>query len=108
MTMPCNSLRPRVSVSVAGGVNGLLGTAMQACICTCLGTCRWAGRENVLSCMQAVIQIFFHVFRAKNGRLDYSALDSAMYSKYQHTKLSTASSPGKFKCILDCVRPVQP
>eukprot|EP00892_Ulva_mutabilis_P006095 jgi/Ulvmu1/3858/UM018_0077.1 len=54
------------------------------------------------------LQILFHVFRTKNGKLDSSALHSAMYSKYQHTNFSTVSSPGLFKCMLDCVNPVQP
>lgn len=58
--------------------------------------------------MQVVLHIFFHVFRDKDGKLDTKALHSAMYSKYQHTSFSTVSSPGMFKCLLDCVSPVQP
>lgn len=69
-----------------------------------LGTCN----VRVYAGLQVVLHIFFHVFRDENGKLDTKALHSAMYSKYQHTSFSTASSPDMFKCLLECVNPVQP
>lgn len=65
-------------------------------------------RGPTTSTVQVALQIFFHVFRDENRRLDEKALHSAMYSKYQHTSFSSASGPGLFKCLLDCVNPMQP